>query len=228
MNTVTCAKCRATLLGENFNTGALAPCPACGAPSRVEIFPALFKTLASGESGESVSAAVEASCFYHPAKRAVVPCANCGRFLCELCDLDLNGKHLCPSCLASGKKKGRLRDLDRERVLHDNVALGLALLPILFWPLTLISGPAAIFVAIRYWNSPGSIVPRRAKVRYCLAILFGLAEIIGWIVLLYFIFYGNKTRAAQTRVSVSPAVHHANTAPRPSPAQQLPYYPRQF
>ncbi len=191
MNSVTCAKCGATLLGAHFNTSELAPCPACGSPLRVEIFPALFRTIARGASGQSVETA-EASCFYHPQKRAAVACESCGRFLCELCDLHLSGKHLCSNCLQSGKKKGKLRDLERERVLYDNVALGLAVLPILMWPFTLITAPGALYVSIRHWNSPSSIVPRRAKVRFIVAILLALAQIAGWLTLLYFVLYAKR------------------------------------
>ena len=71
----------------------------------------------------------EASCFYHPAKKAVLPCESCGRFLCAVCDVEMNGQHLCPACLASGKKKGRLKQLENRRTLYDSLALGRRRLP---------------------------------------------------------------------------------------------------
>src|SRR5215210_4409047 len=186
MNTVTCAKCQATLLGVNFNTGALSPCPACGTPLRVEVFPALFRKIERGGAGEALVEGGEASCFYHPQKRAAVACESCGRFLCELCDLHLDNRHLCPNCLASGQKKGRLRNLERERVLYDNIAVSLAVLPLLMWPFTLVTAPGALYVAIRYWNAPTSILPRRTKLKFVIAILLALAQIVGWIVLIYY------------------------------------------
>ena len=121
----------------------------------------------------------EASCFYHPNKKAVLPCEACGRFLCALCDVELNGQHLCPACLASGQKKGKLSNLDNRRVLYDSLALTLALLPLLVWPFTLITAPAALFIAIRYWRAPGSLV-QRTKIRLILAMFFALAQMAGW------------------------------------------------
>src|SRR6185369_8347066 len=100
-----------------------------------------------------------------------VPCDVCGRFLCALCDVDLNGQHVCPACLTSGKQKGRLTHLENRRVLYDNIALGLALLPIVLGPLALFTSPAAIYVVIRYWNAPSSILPR-TKARMILALVF--------------------------------------------------------
>ena len=109
-----------------------------------------------------------------------MPCEACGRFLCAVCDVELSGAHLCPGCLESGKKKGRLKQLENSRTLYDSMALAVALYPmILVWP-TIISAPIAIYLAIRYWNAPSSIV-RRGKWRAVLAIIIGLLQILGWV-----------------------------------------------
>ena len=60
----------------------------------------------------------------------------------------------------------------------------LTLLPLFFWPVTLMTAPAAVFVAIRYWKAPGSVV-RRSKIRFVLAIVIALIEIAGWGILLW-------------------------------------------
>lgn len=185
---VTCVKCQATLLGEGFNSGSLQPCPACRTPIRVDVFPALFKAMERGSGAETLLTADEASCYYHPQKRAAVSCESCGRFLCALCDVELNGQHLCPNCLDAGRKKGKLKNLENERTLYDNIALSLAVLPLLIWPFTLITAPAAIFVALRFWNAPSSLVPR-TKTRFILAILFALAELGGWCMGIYAVFF---------------------------------------
>jgi hypothetical protein len=122
----------------------------------------------------------ESSCFFHPQKKAVVPCAGCGRFLCALCDCALGSEHFCPACLEVGKSKGKIKNLDNQRTRYDTIALGLALLPLLIFYLTLITAPMALFVAIRYWNAPRSLV-QSSRIRLILAIIIALLEIGGWI-----------------------------------------------
>ena len=125
----------------------------------------------------------EASCFYHPQKKAVVPCDSCGRFLCALCDVELHDEHLCPNCLESGRKKGNLKHLDKERILYDNIALRVAIYPLIlffFWFVTIITAPAAIVLSIWYWKRPSSVLPR-TKIRFILAILIAFAQIGAWV-----------------------------------------------
>ena len=181
MAVVTCTKCGFVLNETLFNQADWSPCPSCTSPLRVEVFPALFDDPAPAQASQSVVVEGEASCFYHPNKKAVLPCEGCGRFLCALCDVELNGQHLCPACLESGQKKGKLSSLDNRRVLYDSLALTLALVPltVILWPFTLITAPAAMFVAIRYWRAPGSVV-QRTKARLILAMLLALGQIVGW------------------------------------------------
>lgn len=177
---VACTKCRAPLPPASYNAASLRPCAACGAGSRVEIFPAALRPPGLGTTGEKVLMEGEASCFYHPAKKAVVPCEGCGRFLCAVCDVELSGAHLCPGCLESGKKKGRLKQLEKSRTLYDSLALAVAVYPmILVWP-TIIAAPIALYIAIRYWNAPSSVI-QRGKWRAVLAIIIALLQIGGWV-----------------------------------------------
>jgi hypothetical protein len=152
----------------------------------VEIFPALFRHFALGSAGEVLVVENEASCFYHPQKKAVRPCEGCGRFLCALCDCELHGEHFCPACLESGKRKGKIKKLENERTLYDNIALGLALYPLLFFYLTIITAPMSLFVAIRYWNAPRSIV-HPTRIRLVLAIILASLQVAGWAVGIYFL-----------------------------------------
>ena len=179
MAAVTCTKCGLVLTETLFNQPDWSRCSSCDSRLRVEVFPALFNAPAGVATAQSILAEGEASCFYHPTKRAVLPCETCGRFLCALCDVELNGQHLCPACLASGQKKGKLSNLDNRRVLYDSLALTLALVPLLVWPFTLITAPAALFIAVRYWRAPSSVV-QRTKIRLILAMFFALAQIVGW------------------------------------------------
>jgi len=162
-----------------FNRRELVPCPMCAAPLQIEIFPALFRHIGPGRDGEALVIEGESSCFYHPQKKAVLPCEGCGRFLCALCDCELHGQHFCPACLEVGRKKGKIRRLENQRMLYDDIAMSLAVLPLVIFYLTLITAPVALFMSIRYWNAPRSIV-HRTRWRFIVAILFATAEIAGW------------------------------------------------
>jgi len=144
-----------------------------------------------------VLVADEATCFYHPQKKAVLPCEGCGRFLCALCDCELHGQHFCPACLEVGRKKRKIKSLENERTLYDSIALSLAVLPVAIVPLiyfTFITAPASLFVALRYWNAPRSIV-HRTRIRLVLAIIFASLQIVGWVVAIYFIANRRKSHA---------------------------------
>jgi hypothetical protein len=175
-----CPKCKITLRENVINRGQLAPCPGCASPLQVEVFPALFRPIQTGQSGEAVLIETESSCFYHLQKKAVVHCEGCGRFLCALCDCVLHGQHFCPQCLETGKKKGKIRSIENERTLYDSIALGLAVVPLLLIYVTFLTAPIALYVAIRYWKAPRSIV-HRSRIRLVLAMIFASLQIIGWV-----------------------------------------------
>jgi hypothetical protein len=180
--TVFCSGCGAPLGGTFFNSGKEFRCGRCGAKLSVEVFPALFQQ-PQVQSGERLSSTEEASCFYHPQKKAAAICASCGRFLCTLCETDFAGKCLCPSCIDRGRSGETMEELVTHRALPDSMALSLAILPMLFFPVTVVTAPMALFLAIRYWRRPGSILPRR-RIRFVLAILIALGQIVGWGVVL--------------------------------------------
>jgi len=167
-----------------FNQPELVPCPACAAPLQVAVFPALFRPLRAGRDGELLLIEGESSCFYHPQKKAVVPCQGCGRFLCALCDCELNDQHFCPACLETGRTKGKIKALEKERMLYDSMALSLAVYPLLIFYFTLVTAPATLYIALRYWNAPRSIV-HRTKIRLLAAFILSSLQIAGWVVLFW-------------------------------------------
>ena len=152
----------------------------------MSLFPAAFQPPRI-DLAEPIVDPDEASCFYHPAKRAVAHCDICGRFLCALCRIelgriDLEERNLCPVCLENGRRTRTIERLEPRRVLYDNIALGAATIPVLFvWP-AIFGAMAALFVALRYWRAPGSIVPR-SRVRFWLAIVLALLEIAAMVTL---------------------------------------------
>jgi hypothetical protein len=185
---VTCTNCRTPLPPDFFNLPGLTPCPACSVPLQAEVFPAFFRRAAPGRAGEATVEDTESSCFYHPQKRAVLPCDACGRFLCALCDCELDGRHLCPACLEAGRTRGKIKSLENRRVMYDNLALALALFsfvpPVIYvcW----LTAPLSIFLALKHWKTPTSIV-HRGKFRFVLAVVIGLLDIavIAAIVILF-------------------------------------------
>ena len=187
---VACPSCQNSLPGALCNTGAIAHCPSCDDGIQIEIFPAFFKPSGAGRTGETLLEEGVSSCFYHEQKKAVVHCDACGRFLCALCDLDFNGRHLCPACLQSGKKKGELPELENRRTIYDSAALSTAVLPLLIWPMTLVTGPLAIFLAIFSFFRPSSLIAR-TRIRAWLALIFGLLQLGGWIILFVAMSHGS-------------------------------------
>jgi hypothetical protein len=181
--TVQCPACRAPLLDGIFNRLDFARCPSCGVPLQIEIFPAMFQKNSAGQSGEALMSESESSCFYHPQKKAALPCDGCGRFLCALCDCQVDDRHYCPTCLQSGKTKGKIQSLDNSRPLYDSIALALAIYPMLIFYFTVITAPMTLFVAIRYWKAPMSIL-RRSKIRFIAAVVIALLQIAGWATLI--------------------------------------------
>ncbi len=181
-----CPHCRAPLTGSLCNTPGLVHCAACGGSLQASVFPALFRPLEKGTSGERIGLEGDAGCFYHPGRKAVLACEACGRFLCALCDVSLGGQHLCPGCIETGKKKGKLDNLNRHRVLYDDVALALAAYPLVIpfvgWICSPLTAPACLYVAFRYWRAPMGVV-RRSRWRFVLAILLAVLTLLGWAVL---------------------------------------------
>lgn len=172
----------------------MAACPLCQKETRVHVFPSFFREENPASAvPEAVVIEGEASCFYHPGKRASVPCSSCGRFLCALCDVKLGDRNLCPGCIEAGRTKGKITELEASRVLWDSTALMLSVLPLVlcFWA-SILTAPAAIVVAIIGWNKPTSVV-RRNRWRLWLAVLLGTLEIAGWIT--FFIFISNNSNA---------------------------------
>jgi hypothetical protein len=181
---VKCSKCQAVLPAESFNTGQFSLCPSCQAPLAVEVFPAILQTLSAAAPAEPLLVEGQSSCFYHPSKKAAIVCDACGRFLCNLCDLELNGRHVCPVCLETGRKKSKYKDLENTRVLWDHLALSMTIIPPLlcFWP-GLVGAPLALYVVLRYRKAPCSITGK-SSLAFAAAAVLAVLEIIAGVTLI--------------------------------------------
>ncbi|MGB0578265.1 MAG: hypothetical protein ACPGVU_01060 [Limisphaerales bacterium] len=180
-----CPSCNLELSPEQLNRD-YAPCGNCHRSIQLAIFPAQFKDHSRGNEAEAILTGDEASCFFHDAKKAVVSCERCGRFLCRLCDILLGEEHICSTCIETGRKKGKIKTLENQRTLYDRMAITAALLPIVTVFGTLVFAPYALYLAIRHRNTPGSLV-RHGKWRFYLAGMLATLQIIGWI--LFFLDY---------------------------------------
>ncbi len=181
---IQCTKCQTPISNDRLNTPQAVACESCDSRLEIQAFPALFRPDAPGRTGQALLADSEAGCFYHGDKRAVRTCEGCGRFLCELCDVAFNSLHLCPVCLEAGIKKRKIKNTENHRTLYDSIALGLAFFPMVFVFITCITAPLALYMSIRYWKRPTSILPR-TKIRYILAMVFALVQIGGWSTMIY-------------------------------------------
>lgn len=177
-----CPVCENPLPREELAQGLIGECPVCQRTLTARVYPAFQQTVDPVQTGRRKTFEDESSCFFHPSKQAQTVCQSCGRYVCGLCETVFENQVLCPDCLGSAHDDQSMTTLVNRRVCHDSIALMISVVPILMWPLTVLTAPAAIIYAGRYWNAEGSLV-RRGKVRFILAILFALLQIVGWVFL---------------------------------------------
>jgi hypothetical protein len=174
-----CPSCKRTLKTAAWRNPRHAHCPNCDVDLEFVPFPALTAVRAVAHS-ETATLGDDATCFFHSTNRAEAVCSGCGRLVCAVCAVDFAGRCLCPNCIA-GRPSAQQPDAIKSRLLWDSLALSLATLPILMWPLTILTAPSAIGLAIYGWNKPGSLV-RGSRVRLVLAMILGGAQVAGWTV----------------------------------------------
>ena len=178
---ITCPACGAYFPPSGMDLQRLSQCPSCSRPTEITVFPAYDRPVAAGVTAEKVIMDGEATCFYHADHRAHVPCDACGRFLCALCDLDLNGRHFCPQCLEVAMTKNTVQVLERNRTRWDKIVLGLLLVPLvvfclyMFVPVTSLG--ALILIGLK-WKAPGSLVSN-TRVRLIIYGVLAVAEFVG-------------------------------------------------
>jgi hypothetical protein len=187
----TCRKCGLVLPADVFNTPEASACPRCQNSILARAFPAFLEGPREGRAGEMIGIDELSSCFFHPTRRAVVPCGECGRFLCALCDLEIEGRHLCPSCLEAGRKKVSLAVFRTAHTRWDNIALLLAVVPLITligWYFSLFTAAAAVFISIWKWRSPKQSMIPYSPARFIIALLISGLTLAGWAVVLYLYF----------------------------------------
>jgi hypothetical protein len=180
----TCVKCGAPLPGSPGAGAALAlalpehTCPVCGTRQIVCRFPALARRQTRASNGARAQDG-EAACFHHPGHQAEAVCDACGRFLCALCNIDFNGRALCPACLSLTQSAAADAHIPR-RTRYDRLALLCILLSPLVYCLSFVNAGVALFLCVRYWKRPLSILPRN-RWRFVVSGVLAVALLALWI-----------------------------------------------
>ena len=69
--------------------------------------------------------------------------------------------------------------------------MSLAIVGIIFYAFSIVLAPIAIYVAIRHWNSPGSLLGV-SKNRYVIAIIIASLELTGWLIFILAAIFSHK------------------------------------
>ncbi|MBI5064496.1 MAG: hypothetical protein HZB87_13765 [Desulfatitalea sp.] len=178
---IACPNCHTIQSVEAVNTGRMAPCPQCRKALRIDVFNAFLRRDEPEAAILSAHAQGQAECFYHPGQLAVVPCAACGRLLCAVCRVELEGRSLCMACLQAGRDKQKITAMQNRHVRYDEIALALSVWGFLMmiFP-SLVTAPAAIYFAVRHWRTPSPVLPK-SRAQNIVAVLLAGVQIIGWI-----------------------------------------------
>jgi len=174
-----CPKCQRTVPEAYWQGVDLIRCPGCNSEFEQISFPAQQARQRLDRAAGLIEG--DAHCFFHVQNRAETACDGCGRYVCAVCRVAFAGKQLCPSCLEARDERRKLPE--NHRVLYESIALALAVVPLLIWPLTLLTAPAALAFCFYGWSKPGSIVPRRRRLSFIVAGTIASLEIGGWLVL---------------------------------------------
>jgi len=184
LNLLECASCRLEVDPRFVNGATPFECGYCGKKIGIYAFPALVRPPVETSTASLVISS-ESACFYHADKQATVVCDGCGRFLCGLCDVEFDGRHLCSPCLERAHDPGAEKSNAGTRyVYYDTLALVYAILGFLFFIGAIVLGPMALFTVVRRWNHPRSVLPR-SKWRFVLAAVLGVGQIAIWIFLVF-------------------------------------------
>ena len=199
MSTVRCASCHAMIPVRAFGEGKAIDCPSCSRQTRSIILPALYRgSIPPLPTNAEPPAEGEAVCFYDPGRKATHSCDHCGVFISEAWSAKWGAQTVCLKCLNELRSKTKDQRFEGSRKLWDNIALGVAIGPyaialmlaltvigVIFISLplmtTLFTAPTAIFIALRFWSAPRSLVPR-GPARLITALVVALLTITGWIV----------------------------------------------
>lgn len=179
MRKLRCPKCGAAIPTAILKSDLPYNCHICRKLQHTEVFPAFFDEAEKGKTPEKALLDEDARCFIHPDKIAVVPCAECGIFLCDLCDIHVDGTHLCSKCFKNNKDG--MKSFRNKTVLYDEIVFALAFAPFLFPIITIITAPAVLVCAFLFRKKLNNTPYIRSHWRYYTAIVVAILQIMTWI-----------------------------------------------
>lgn len=148
----------------------------------IQLFPAAVRQSTAAEV-ENIIEEGESSCFFHPKLPATDLCEISGRLICGLCKTEWNGQTVSFEALQSALKEGGSATQSNRQTRWDNIALSLALLPLLIWVITIVTAPVVLGIVLwRFRKGPCSRV-HRSGWRYSVAALMALLQIGFWVFL---------------------------------------------
>ncbi|MBN1865335.1 MAG: hypothetical protein JW808_10575 [Victivallales bacterium] len=175
MEAPACPKCGFILTQLMLGGGVPFHCPRCNTLQAAWIYPASVAKFDKGSKPETLVSQEHSACFYHQGKVATAHCGECGVFLCSLCDINLEGMHLCPKCFNASR--GKIATLQSQGFMYDSLMLNIAVLSSLMCLISLITAPATLFGSIYFWNRMKTPY-QRSKWRFVMAIAISAIQII--------------------------------------------------
>jgi len=172
-----CRKCYAVLPERKMLREGECHCLNCDRLHHLEIFPAILKEAEQGKEAEKKIMDEDANCFFHEDKVASILCEQCGVYMCSLCDLEIDGRHICPQCFK--KQKDNINTLTKRANLYDEILLSLSILTFFLWFLTFVTAPAIFVASIICWDKVKTPY-RRGKWRFAVAMGIAVIQIMVW------------------------------------------------
>lgn len=155
-----------------------------GAAHHVWIHPAIFRQK-NAVSPEALVEEGQSTCFFHPKNPATSICSISGRMICELCTTEWEGEKVSFEALQTTIKKGPQKAQHSGWIKWDDVALSLAVFPLILWFITIVTAPIALGICLWFWRKGVTSPVRSSRWRYVVAGLLSILQIGFW---LWFLF----------------------------------------
>ena len=148
-----------------------------GSNHSVHLFPAVVRS-SNSANAETIMESGQASCFFHEESPATALCDVSGRMICDLCKTEWKGKTVSMAALHSLAKGDVSSDTITSRTNWDTIALTLVVLPILVWPLLVLTPPVALGICLFKWRAGPTGIVRKSRWRYVVAAIIAIPEIL--------------------------------------------------
>lgn len=188
----TCPRCKEELPQETVGEDGYVVCASCGALQRHLAFPALRNPIPTEEHPQRIQSEEEAHCAFHETNRAETPCDRCGRYLCSVCAMPLEGKTYCPACLEQLLSGGGNHKYERryraEELRYDLIVLYLAFLPIITFWLPIFTAPMALVLGF-IWLPRVLKIPECSLTSHLIGMLAAGFQVVLILILVVMLFY---------------------------------------